>query len=158
LALLSPAYFKSEWCRKEWQEFCQQEQRRGEPRNRIFPLYLETEPEYDQEARRNPWQKDLARRQHLELRPWRGPPVDGVACHKDTLQQLVWDINERLVTLTWGVARRAGAPYQSLPLPAHYVRRPQEERRLIDDLLREDDKPGVVVTAVFGLGGIGKST
>jgi hypothetical protein len=54
--------------------------------------------------------------------------------------------------------RRLGVPFQAPPLPAHYVRRPQEEQRLEHDLLRQDDGPGVVVSAVFGLGGIGKST
>ena len=48
-------------------------------------------------------------------------------------------------------------PFQSPPLPGHYVRRPQEEKRLQDDLLRQEGL-GVVVGAVFGLGGIGKST
>jgi hypothetical protein len=54
--------------------------------------------------------------------------------------------------------RKAGVPYQSPPLLAHYVRRPHEEARLEHDLLRQDEGPGVVVSAVFGLGGIGKST
>jgi serine/threonine protein kinase len=54
--------------------------------------------------------------------------------------------------------RRAGVPWQSPPLPGHYVRRPVEELRLERDLLRQDEGPGVVVSAVFGLGGIGKTT
>src|SRR5262245_58620340 len=87
LALMSPAYFRSEWCRKEWEEFCRQEELRGEPRNRIFPLYLQTETSYDQEAARNDWQKDLARRQFLDLRPWRSSRSN------PDLQQLVWGIN-----------------------------------------------------------------
>jgi hypothetical protein len=53
---------------------------------------------------------------------------------------------------------RPGVPLQAPPLPGHYVRRPHEEQRLEDDLLRRDEGPGVVVSAVFGLGGIGKST
>jgi hypothetical protein len=53
---------------------------------------------------------------------------------------------------------RSAGPFQSPPLPGHYVHRPQEEQRLQDDLLRQDAGPGVVVSAVFGLGGIGKST
>src|SRR5262245_6827016 len=41
LALLSPAYFRSQWCRREWEQFRLQEERRGEPRDRIFTLYLQ---------------------------------------------------------------------------------------------------------------------
>src|SRR5262249_33108882 len=55
-------------------------------------------------------------------------------------------------------ARGSSGPFQSPPVPAHYVRRPEEERRLEEDLLRQDEGPGVVISAVFGLGGIGKST
>src|ERR1051326_7040393 len=36
LALMSPAYFGSPWCRREGEEFCRQEERRGEPRDRVF--------------------------------------------------------------------------------------------------------------------------
>jgi hypothetical protein len=58
----------------------------------------------------------------------------------------------------WSV-RRPGVPWQSQPLLlTHYVRRPVEELRLERDLLREDEQRGVVVSAVFGMGGIGKST
>jgi NB-ARC domain len=39
-----------------------------------------------------------------------------------------------------------------------YIRRSEEERRLEGDLLRGHEGPGVVVSAVLGLGGIGKST
>jgi len=47
---------------------------------------------------------------------------------------------------------------QAPPLLGRYIRRPEEERRLEGDLLRGHEGPEVVVSAVFGLGGIGKST
>jgi hypothetical protein len=47
---------------------------------------------------------------------------------------------------------------QSPPLPPHYVARTKEEQRLQESLLSPESGPGVVVSAVFGLGGIGKST
>ncbi|HEX5269568.1 MAG TPA: toll/interleukin-1 receptor domain-containing protein, partial [Gemmataceae bacterium] len=43
LAVLSPAYFASAYCRKEWEVFREQETRRGPPETWIIPLCLEIE-------------------------------------------------------------------------------------------------------------------
>ena len=316
LALVSPAYFRSEWCRREWQTFRAHERRRGRAGGCVAVLYLETEPSCEGADERDEWRQDLWRRQHLDLRAWRprGWNVLGQApdC-RDTLQQLVWDVDRRLVELSllreagpgeqaageaellqqrierlrdaggdfrdrltnclqavacpahaltlarsdaerlvkrlfedlnlkppamldgclrelekpevmsrglvpleilsllhtvrvlgnkaahdalkieattndvhlivlallrvveWyfvefergprvelpapvAPLRRAGVPLQAPPLPGHSIRRPAEEARLERDLLCPDEGPGVVVSAVFGLGGIGKST
>ena len=56
-------------------------------------------------------------------------------------------------------ARKAGVPFQMPPLPAHFVERPEYEQPLKAKLLSEDAMtPGtLVVSAIHGLGGIGKS-
>src|SRR5207302_802124 len=41
IVLLSPRYFASEWCRKEWQLFREQEQKPPHL-ERVFPIYLLT--------------------------------------------------------------------------------------------------------------------
>jgi hypothetical protein len=161
LVLMSPAYFRSDWCCREWEEFCRQEQARGEPRNRIAVLYLQTDLRFQDQTDDDDWRQDLRRRQHMDLRDWRS---QGRAAlrewpdYQEQLRQLLWIIHERLVELSAFASRRLGVPCQWPPLPAHYVRRPREEERLQADLLGEDAGPGVVVSAVFGLGGIGKST
>ncbi len=78
----------------------------------------------------------------------------------DQLQaRVIQSLSEIKLSLLERTSRRVSSGlFQSPPVPAHYVRRPEEEKRLEDDLLRQDDGPGVVVSAVFGLGGIGKST
>jgi hypothetical protein len=48
---------------------------------------------------------------------------------------------KRLLRREAGRARPAG-PFQSPPLPAHYVRRPEEEQRLERNLLQQDAGPG----------------
>jgi hypothetical protein len=53
---------------------------------------------------------------------------------------------------------RLWVPYQVMPLPHHYVGRPEEERRLQALLLGPDSGRGFGVSALFGQGGIGKST
>src|SRR5262249_8834948 len=78
----------------------------------------------------------------------------------DQLQaRVIQSLSEIKLTMLQRHGRYGAArPFQSPPVPAHYVRRPDEEKRLEDDLLRPDDGPGGVVSAVFGLGGIGKTT
>jgi hypothetical protein len=55
--------------------------------------------------------------------------------------------------------RKPGAPFQMPPLPAHYIERPEHENPLKAKLLREDAvaRGTLVVSAIHGLGGIGKS-
>ncbi|MGK7911678.1 MAG: NB-ARC domain-containing protein [Synechococcus sp.] len=54
---------------------------------------------------------------------------------------------------------RAGTPFQAPPLPRHFVQRPKELERLKSDLLKAEIQSGtLVMSAIHGLGGIGKST
>jgi hypothetical protein len=55
--------------------------------------------------------------------------------------------------------RKTGAPFQVPPLPAHFVPRPEAIAYLRDRLLSSSAPSGtLVVSAVHGLGGIGKSS
>ncbi|MFG6105343.1 NB-ARC domain-containing protein [Leptothoe sp. EHU-05/26/07-4] len=50
-----------------------------------------------------------------------------------------------------------GAPFQSPPLPRHYVERP-EALEAVKNLLLNESTPGtLVISAIYGMGGIGKS-
>ena len=56
------------------------------------------------------------------------------------------------------VVRSSLVPLQMPPLPDHFVERPEQQRRVKEDLLCEGTKSGtLVVSAIYGLGGIGKS-
>ncbi|MEM9805714.1 MAG: NB-ARC domain-containing protein, partial [Cyanobacteria bacterium P01_D01_bin.56] len=51
-----------------------------------------------------------------------------------------------------------GAPFQAPPLPDHFVERPEQQRIVKGQLLNEGSRVGtLVVSAIYGLGGIGKS-
>jgi hypothetical protein len=54
---------------------------------------------------------------------------------------------------------KPGIPFQVPPVPGHFVPRPQYADRIREQLLSEDaSQPGtLVVSAIQGLGGIGKS-
>ena len=55
-------------------------------------------------------------------------------------------------------SRLPSVPLQMPPLPDHFVERPEQQRQVKSDLLCEGTKTGtLVVSAIYGLGGIGKS-
>ena len=67
---------------------------------------------------------------------------------------------ERSTDTGWDVTHRAyHVPFQAPPLPAYFVPRPEVSESLKAQLLADGATPGVlVVSAIHGLGGIGKST
>ncbi|MFG6101674.1 NB-ARC domain-containing protein [Leptothoe sp. EHU-05/26/07-4] len=56
------------------------------------------------------------------------------------------------------LARPSRVPLQMPPLPDHFVERPDHQQAVLQQLLCEETKVGtLVVSAIYGLGGIGKS-
>ena len=79
---------------------------------------------------------------------YQGPDADAIqVALREVLDEVGW-------------RRRFGVPFQAPPLAAHFVPRPEVTDALKVRLLTEaPDTPGVlVVSAIHGLGGIGKST
>lgn len=63
------------------------------------------------------------------------------------------------VTVNPSVRTKRPAPFQSPPLPRHLVTRPEVEASLVEELTTHDAPAGILaITAIQGLGGIGKST
>ena len=70
LAILSPAYFDSAYCRKEWERYVEHELQYALPGEGIAPLYVVSHPAfdvYDVHSDADRWMQDLKRRQYLEL-------------------------------------------------------------------------------------------
>ena len=157
VVLLSPGYFASEWCRKEWQGFREQEQKPPHLA-RVFPIYLYTDAAFDDPAKHDDWRKDLARRQFLDLRGlWTEPSREGSA--REALTRLERSISDRLKDHAHHRHfRQLSIPYQSNPLPSYFVPRPDDLNRIRQALLSKDAGPGLVMSAVYGMGGIGKTT
>ncbi|MEH2055419.1 MAG: NB-ARC domain-containing protein [Nostoc sp.] len=62
-------------------------------------------------------------------------------------------------TVIFGTAQRTGKPFQAPPLPTYYVDRPEYSQDLKKRLLTQsNDVRTLVVTAIHGLGSVGKST
>ena len=54
-------------------------------------------------------------------------------------------------------ALKPGAPFQAPPLPRHYVHRPEHFAAVKAILLEEGSSGTLVISAIYGMGGIGKS-
>jgi hypothetical protein len=70
LAVASPAYFRSDWCRREWDHFAADERGLPDDRSsrRIFPVYLHGEPQLSgPEATTQKWIKAVQSRQCIDL-------------------------------------------------------------------------------------------
>ena len=156
LAVLSPAYFTSEFCQREWDVYVESELKLAVPEEGIIPIYtaryaaFETDP--IEEAKEN-WIKDLRRRWFIDwLSYW---PKDGVAFLPDEVQRNLAGLPGQIAERLRRAALRDGAP-STVPLPGpHFVGRRDEMHALLGNLI-ECQK--CVITASGGVPAIGTST
>ena len=110
VAILSPNYFASNFCRKEWAEFVETELAHALPGEGIAPIDVIRHPEFskasteatDQQLDR--WVRDLKRRQYLPWADWwsQGQVSLEPAGIDDVLTKLVRDLHDRV---TWSEQR-----------------------------------------------------
>jgi tetratricopeptide (TPR) repeat protein len=156
VTFLSPNYFASEICGWEFNEYLKHEAGRMFLGEGIAPIYIVEVPGgLETLSHQSPvasWANELCKRQYFDFREW----SDGIAAagaepkFLELIGKLANQINERLSR-----ARKfANCPGNVDRKNENFVDRNEELRRL-RDLVRRN-KLGVV-TAVHGLGGIGKS-
>ncbi len=101
------------------------------------------------------------------LEAWEEKERRALYARLDALQQGIADLKQvqreilrRLDEIRRPSGRRPAVPFQAPPLPNHFVRRDEAAAPVLDDLLAEGSgAPGVlVVSAIHGLGSVGKST
>ncbi|MEM7455656.1 MAG: toll/interleukin-1 receptor domain-containing protein [Planctomycetota bacterium] len=153
---LSPNYFESEYCWWEWEEFQRRQVHRLSGFENVAPVYFVDMPGTDghrNEQRLKKWMHDVKRPQiTCNLRPWF--PDGANALREDTVRQRV----AALGTSIWSRverARRVRKTPGNLPRTnPYFVGRTEEIRQL-----RENLSLGTigVVTALHGLGGLGKT-
>jgi TIR domain len=69
VAVLSPAYFRSDYCRKEWETYVETELAHALPGDGIAPIYVVKHPDFESESvedRLKHWVRDLKRRQYID--------------------------------------------------------------------------------------------
>jgi len=155
VAVLSPAYFASDYCRKEWEIYVETELAHALPGEGIAPIYVLSHPAYDggsEDEHLKHWLHDLRKRQYIDWRPFwpEGAEALGRADARRRLEALPGQIADRLRR----AAVRDAAP-NTVPLPStHFVGRRDElhavRRQLVSDHVG-------AITALHGIPGIGKT-
>ncbi len=153
LAVLSPNYVASAFCRREWQTYVEHELALTLPGDGITPIYTVTVPGFGDEASQDRMLKNLGQRQYVDARPWW---TEGVAALRreevrQRLEAIDQDIDDRLRR----AARAAASPTHALPgHNPNFVGRHDELRRLREILACNQIG---AIAAVQGIGGIGKT-
>ena len=68
LAVLSPKYLESLYCRKEWERYLDHELDRAMTGEAIAPIYTIAVPGFEHQA--DSWLDNIRRRQHVDVREW----------------------------------------------------------------------------------------
>ena len=155
LVCLSPAYLESNYCAWEFNEYLKHESARALLGEGVAPVYFVavpgwTDKDYDQRAAE--WVAELRRRQYVDLRPWFD---EGAVALKDAAVQARMDELNRQIHDRLGRIRKVlDAKGNVNRHNEHFKGRNAELRRLREAMGL--GKVGVL-TAVHGLGGMGKT-
>jgi tetratricopeptide (TPR) repeat protein len=156
LAVLSEAYFRSEWCRREWEEYVLVEQSRTYPGEALTPIFIVAPGDLAKvvppEAR-DWWDDVTARNAVVEVHPfW----PNGMAALQE---KVVADRIEKLCGNVWARVQHgrelAKVPRNVRGRNPNFVGR-RKELAVLRDALSRFEMAGVC--AVNGVGGVGKST
>lgn len=155
VAVLSPRYFGSDYCRKEWEVFVDHELALALPGEGIAPIYTVTVPDLEAkkaDAALDRWMIDMRRRQYVNLQPWRPKGIE--ALREEEVCRLIQGLDEQIAERMDKTAKAANS---RSTVPSHnerFVGRKEELRKLHETLAL--GRVGAI-TAVHGIGGIGKS-
>jgi tetratricopeptide (TPR) repeat protein len=155
LVCLSPSYLQSDYCEWEFNEFLKHEFGRAYLSEGVAPIYFVEVPGWEDKGFENQcadWIKELRRRQHFDLRPWF---YTGQESLRDTI------VHERMKQLNTQIKLRLDHRILIENIPGnidshnpYFIGRTRELRRLREVLAL--GKVGMI-TAVHGLGGVGKT-
>src|SRR5713226_653412 len=154
LAMLTPSFFDSIYCRKEWRLYVQHELDKAMAGESIAPVYVATAPGYEDEAQAalDDWLSNMRRRQYVDVRPWRQGGREALQAEdaRHRLELLEQQLSQRLEK----AGRITSSPTTIPPHNPNFVGRREELRQLRSALAL--GRIGAI-TALHGLGGMGKS-
>ena len=156
LACLSPTYLKSEYCEWEFVEYLKYEIGHLHGFNGVAPIYFVEVPGWSDknfEQQCAAWITELRKRQSFDLRPFHDEGAD--ALRETAVQERMKSLNAQIVqTITRGERAEKSLGNVDAHNP-HFIGRTANLRMLRDNFV----KPGHigVVTAVNGVGGLGKT-
>ncbi len=155
LACLSPAYLKSEYCEWEFNEYLKNEIGQAYFGDGVAPVYFVEVPGWEDkgfEQHGAAWVAELRRRQHFDLRPWfhAGQEALHDSVVKDQMDKLKKQLVERIKRYASAEASLGNVDAHNM----HFIGRIGELRRLRETMAL--GRVGVL-TAIHGLGGVGKT-
>ena len=155
VAIVSPTYFNSHWCRLEWQVYLEHEQSLLTPTDGLAPIYIHPPPVLTKEQITDDlaaWVADLERRQYCDLSHLRKNGVAALAGPdaRKTIEKLIQRIAERVESVDRALASPTNVPPQN----PKFAGRKEELGQLRRMLAR--GHIGAIV-AVQGVGGVGKT-
>jgi hypothetical protein len=155
VAVLSPNYFQSDFCRREWEIYVETELAQALPGDGITPIYVVKHPAFEAdpvEEQLRHWIKDLRRRQYIEWLPYW--PEGAKALEREDVRRRLAGLPGQIAERLQRAAARDASP-NTVPLPSvHFVGRRDEMHALLNDLIQSQIG---AITAVHGIPGIGKS-
>src|SRR5262249_50649478 len=127
VAVLSPNYFKSDYCRKEWEIYVETELAHALPGEGITPIYVVRHPAFEAEPVEEmirQWITDLRRRQYIEWHPFWN---DGAgALQREEVHRRLEALPGQIADRLERAAIRDTTPH-TVPLPSiHFVGRRDE--------------------------------
>ncbi len=176
LAFLSPNYLASEWCRREWQAWLEQEIAKHILSNGAIPVYIVNVPGWNQSlddagvAREvatlcsvpgphdefasvvGPIVRQLRRRQHLAIQPFYDQGLRALRQKqmRQELKRLAQTLEERATAV-----RQAGQSLSNVPpYNRHFSGRFDELFHLRETMVNRREG---VIAAINGMGGMGKT-
>ena len=154
VAVLTPHYFASPYCRREWERFLELEMDYALDGQAIAPLYVLTFPEFE----KNPEDilehgpKDLKRRQYEDLRPWWEEGMQ--ALQAEVIEERFALLEQQCYDRIQKASRHISSHTTIPPHNPKFVGRREELRHLREQLAMRHTGTLVVLQ---GLAGMGKS-
>jgi tetratricopeptide (TPR) repeat protein len=154
LAVLSPAYFNSQWCRREYDTFVQQQLKKLYPGEPIQAIYIQSHPDFDSttDHPQRTWFEDLKRRQFTDAKPWW--PDGQQALQRDVVSQRLTELRQTIWTRVCDAKAIQHSPSNLHDFNLNFVGREQELAQLWNTLKLNHS---IAVSAIQGVGGLGKT-
>jgi tetratricopeptide (TPR) repeat protein len=154
VTFISPNYFDSKWCRREWEAYSQHELNHSIGAEGIHSIYISSVPDFGgvPSGTKADWMTSLIRRQYLDMRQWFS--LESAALHRDEACALVAGLDQQLAVCLDRVTRAQAAPGTVYRHNPTFIGRGDELRQIRHSL--SGGEVGAI-TVVHGLPGIGKS-
>ncbi|GAB3325883.1 hypothetical protein GCM10027299_24580 [Larkinella ripae] len=158
IAVLSPNYFGSPYCQKEWQHFVDLEVEKALVGEAVSPLYTITIPEYETMVQQSDaWKEDVKKRQFSDIRDWwkEGLEESIERSINKVFEELDNQMDRRIIRSELQALSKASFNSSVPPHNPNFVGRTDLLRKVRTSL---QTKATGTIVALQGLPGIGKSS